>query len=120
MKIQPLQNNNPNTSFGAKISTPSVFEVTSMKIFHNDGVEGFKEVTKALLDKPIKATGAKGYKYYANIFGKQIMEKYPEIAKATEDIKNIVAQNPLISKLELEHRINPIIKKFGPTIDIIL
>ena len=113
MKIQPLQNTNPNTSFGAKISTPSVFEVTSMKIFHNDGVEGFKEVTKALLDKPIKATGAKGYKYYANLFGKQIMEKYPEIAK-----KNIVAQNPLISKLELEHRINPIIKKFGPTIDI--
>ena len=53
MKIQPLQNTNPNTSFGAKISTPSVFEVTSMKIFHNDGVEGFKEVTKALLDKSL-------------------------------------------------------------------
>ncbi len=118
MRIQPLQNNNQNPAFGAKISTPSVFEVTSMKIFHNDGVEGFKEVTNALLDKPIRATGAKGYKYFANMFGKQIMEKYPEIAKATEEIKNIVAQNPFISKMELEHKINPIIKKFGSTIDI--
>lgn len=99
MKIQPLQNTNQNTSFGAKISTPSVFEVTSMKIFHNDGVEGFKEVTKALLDKPIKATGAKGYKYYANIFGKQIMEKYPEIAKATEDIKILLLKIHLFLNL---------------------
>lgn len=119
MKIHYLRNNQ-EPSFGVKISTPSVFEVTSMKIFHNDGVEGFKEVTNALLDKPIKATGAKGYKYYADMFGKQILAKYPEIAKATEEIKKVVAQNPFIPKRELEQRINPIINKFGSTVDITL
>lgn len=100
-RIMKIQNNRNNINFGVKLDTAKVLEVTSMKIFRSDGIEGCKEVVHALNDKPIKAAGNRGYKYYAEIIGKQITEKYPQIAEATAKISEITSQNPNIKKAEL-------------------
>ena len=110
--------NLPN--FKAKIDTASVFEVTCMKIFKNEGIEGFKKVVNALRSEPIKATGHRGYAYHARITGDKIKNKYPEIAKASDEITKIINQNPDIKKKDLYEKISPIINRFGETLDIIL
>lgn len=109
-----------DTSFKAKIDTASVFEVTCMKIFKNDGIEGFKKVVNTLRSEPIKATGHRGFAYHARIMGDRIKDKYPEIAKASDEIIEIANQNPNIKKQDFYAKILPIIDKFGETIDITL
>lgn len=110
------KNNQP--SFGIKLNTASVLESTSMKIFKNDGITGFKEVTQAFSPKPIKAVGNRGYKYYAKMYGEQIVEKYPEIAAATAQILKIIRDNPDLKKAELYNKIRPIINSLGEEVDI--
>lgn len=109
---------NNNINFRAHLDTAKVLEVTAQKIFQSDGIEGCKEVLKALSDKPIKATGHRGYKYYAQEIGKKITEKYPEIAKATAEIKDIVKKNPKLEKKDLREKIQPLIDNIGHEIDI--
>jgi hypothetical protein len=46
------------------------------------------------------------------------MKKYPEIAKATAQIKEIIKNNPNLSKTELAQQIAPLLKGFGDKIDI--
>lgn len=84
-----MYNNNININFGARLETAKVLEVTAQKIFQSDGIEGCKEVVNALNSTPIKATGHKGYRYFAQEIGRKIISKYPDIAKATDEIKNI-------------------------------
>lgn len=115
MKIKPATNS-PN--FGVKLNTGSVLEVTSMKIFQNEGIKGFKEVTEALNPVPIKFVGNRGYRYYAKIIGEKIIKKYPEIAQATAQIREIAKNNPYFTKAELNQKIQPIIEKLGQEIDI--
>ena len=117
-RIMKIQNNRNNINFGVKLDTAKVLEVTSMKIFRSDGIEGCKEVVHALNDKPIKAAGNRGYKYYAEIIGKQITEKYPQKAEATAKISEITSQNPNIKKAELNKQVEPLIAKIGNVIDI--
>ena len=85
MLIQEISS--PN--FNAKLNTAEVLETTSQKIFYSDGTNGLKKVIFALNDKPFKATGAKGYRYYAKILGDKIMNKYPQIKEATDNIHKI-------------------------------
>ena len=100
--------NSPN--FGIKIKTESVFETTTQKIFYNTGTDGFKEVYLALGSN--KFPGHLGYAKQTEPIAEKIMKKYPEIAK--EIIKN----NPNLSKTELAQQIAPLIKGFGDKIDI--
>ena len=111
-------NNSPN--FGIKLDTGKVLETTTLKIFQSDGIDGWRDVFKALNDRPIKATGCRGYRYYAEKIGKQITEKYPAIKAASEEIKAIIDRQPDIKKLELKEKIRPIIEKIGFEIDITL
>jgi len=104
--------------FGIKLNTASVLETTSQRIFYNTGTDGFKEVIFALNDKPFKATGSKGYVYFAKVIGKQITDKYPEIAEATKKILKIYEENPDVKKAEVAKKIQPIIDKLGQTVDI--
>lgn len=60
-----MYNNNININFGARLETAKVLEVTTQKIFQSNGIEGCKEVVNSLQTIPIKATGNKGYRYYA-------------------------------------------------------
>ena len=89
--------NSPN--FGVRIKTESIFETTTQKIFYNTGIDGFKEVYLALGSK--KFPGHLGYAKQTEPIAAKIMEKYPEIAKATAQIKEIIKNNPNLSKTEL-------------------
>lgn len=105
-----------NPYFGIKIKTQSVLEATSMKIFHNTGADGLKEVYFAL--EGTKFPGHVGYKGHAEILGQKIINKYPEIKKATQEILEISEKYPLLNKIEFEKRIQHIVNRFGDTIDI--
>lgn len=113
-----VNNNSPNLNFGIKLDTGKVLEVTSLKIFQSEGIQGCKEVVNMLMDSPIKATGHKGFRYFAEQIGKKIMDKYPEIKKATDEIISITNKNPNIKKEELNSLVQPLINKLGKEIDI--
>ena len=113
-----IQNNISNINFNAKLDTASVLETTSLTIFRNEGINGVKHVVDALKINQKKATGSRGYKYFAQIAGERICEKYPQIAEITQEIKNLVIKNPKITKKELNKKISPIIEKIGETMDI--
>ncbi len=113
-------NNISNPNFNAKIDTASVLEATSMKIFKNEGTEGFKRVYNTFVEKPMKATGSRGYAYFAREIGEKIKSKYPEIAQATVEIQEILKTNPNIKKIDLQQKIQPIIDRLGEVIDITL
>ena len=115
-----INNNCPALNFGVKLKTTSVLETTSLKIFASEGTNGYKEVILALYDKPFKAAGSRGYRYYAEIIGKKIIDKYPQIKKATENIHQILKTEPNINKKDLNLRIQPIVDELGHEIDIIL
>ena len=105
-------------NFGIKLETAKVLEVTSQRIFTSEGLSGVSEVIQALSKEPIKATGSKGYRYFAIQTGNAILEKYPQIAEATAEINRITAQNPYITKTELNQKVRPLIDKIGKEIDI--
>jgi translation initiation factor 2 alpha subunit (eIF-2alpha) len=121
MQIQPLNNLNSSPSFGTKIKTVNVLEATTMKIFYNDGIEGIKDVVKTLNENSTKKSiGWRGYKYYAQNFGEQIVAKYPKIAKATNEINSIITANKNLKKKELFELIKPVVDKLGENVDITL
>lgn len=115
-----LVKNNSNINFGIKLETGKVLEVTSLKIFRSEGIEGAKEIVNILNGKPTNYScyGHKGFKYQAVQLGEKIMQKYPEIKTATHEILAITNENPNISKQELNKKIQPIINKIGNEIDI--
>ena len=113
-KINPIY----SPSFGIKIKTESVLETTAEKIFYNTGTDGFKEVYTALGNT--KFPGNLGYAKQTRPIAQKILKKYPEIAKATDEIKNIIKNNPNIKKSELAQKIQPIVDRFGETIDIVI
>jgi hypothetical protein len=120
MQIQAINNTKTNVNFGIKVKTANVLEATTMKIIYNDGIDGLKDIVKTFDTSTKKNIGWRGYKYYAQNIGQQITEKYPEIAKATEEIKEILKQNPEIKKKDLSNATKPIIDRLGETIDITL
>jgi hypothetical protein len=111
-----IKNSLNSPSFGIKIKTESVFETTTQKIFYNTGTDGFKEVYLALGSN--KFPGHLGYAKQTEPIAEKIMKKYPEIAKVTAQIKEIIKNNPNLSKTELAQQIAPLIKGFGDKIDI--
>lgn len=115
-----IQNNISNLNFNARLNTASVLETTSLTIFRDDGLNGIKQVVNELKINPKKATGWRGYRYFAQIAGEKICAKYPEIENATKQIKKIKKDNPKMTSSELYDRITPIIAQIGETIDIVL
>ena len=113
-----MQIKHSGLNFSAKLPTAAVLETTSLKIFDSKGTDGFKRVILALNDKPFKATGAKGYRYYAEKIGQKIMAKYPKIKEATDNIHSILKAEPNITKAELNLKIRPIIDEIGTEVDI--
>ena len=68
--------NTSTINFKAKLDTNAVLETTTLKIFHYNGTEGWKQVITALNDRPSKGIGSRGYRYYAKIIGEKIIDKY--------------------------------------------
>jgi len=105
-------------NFGQKYPTGRILEITSRKIFEPDGVMGYIETLKALHGNVPRYTGHLGYKRYAEIVGEKITAKYPEIAKATQDIIDIAANNRYIFAKDLKIKVQPILDRFEKEIDI--
>ncbi len=115
MKIQHTNNIN----FGTKVNTMHVIELTTLKMFEPRGFTGMTDTMKKLYDVP-KATGRKGYKYYAKLVGDKILEKYPEIKDITNTVNNLIKQNPDMSPKELHNKVCSLISKIGEEIDIVI
>jgi len=115
-----IQNNRQSLSFGTKLKTAQILEASTMKIFYSEGISGFKEITDKLSEKPIRATGFRGYKYFAENFAKQIIEKYPQLKAATEETRSIIESNPHAGKKALYEKIKPVIDRIGEEFDIVL
>ena len=113
MEIKSVKNS-PN--FGIQIKTTSILEATTQRIIYNSGIDGFKEVYFAFCKR--KFPGHPGFARQTRPMAEKILTKYPEIAKATSEINEIVKNNPNISKNELALRTKPIIERLGENIDI--
>ena len=111
-----ISNTKISPNFGVKIKTASVLEATTRKIIYNTGVDGFKEICFAF--GKTNFPGHLGYAKQAQPFVKKILDKYPNIAQAAEQINKIIKDNPEITKSELAKQVQPIIDKLGETIDI--
>lgn len=115
-----MQITNTKLTFGTKFSTVEVLELTTLRRINSECISAQKKFIDEFWDKPFKAAGNRGYRYYMQIIGEKIMNKYPEIAKATEDIQNYLKHNPEASKNDLKEFVKPITAKLGNEIDITL
>ena len=111
---------NTNISFGTKYPTGKILEITTRKIFEPDGVMGYIDTLKQLHGNVPKYTGHLGYKKYAEEVSEKILAKYPKIAKATEDIINIAEKNNSPFARDLKVLVQPVLDRFGKTVDIVI
>ena len=84
-------NNSSDINFGAKLPTVNVLETTCLRTMKSETIVDLKPVIDAFgrMDGK-KATGHVGYRYYIEQIGKDIVQKYPQIAEAPADIKSFI------------------------------
>ena len=109
-----------NISFGTKYPTGRVLEITTRKIFEPDGVTGYIDTLKKLHGNVPRYTGHQGYKRYAEEVSEKILAKYPKIAQATEDIIKIAENNKSPFARDLKILVQPVLDRFGKTVDIVI
>jgi len=109
-----------STTFEEKYQTSKILELTTRRIFDNDGMQGFIDTLKKVHGNVPRYTGHQGYRRYAAEAGNKIIEKYPIIAEATKRILEITEKEPNILPKELRERIQPIIKNLDNEIDIVI
>lgn len=116
-----IENNTSNLYFGVKLSTVNVLETTCLRTMTSETISDLKPVIDAFgRMNGKKATGHVGYRYYLKKIGDDIVQKYPQIADATRDIKSFIVNNPKASKSEIYNYSQQYIDKLGETIDIII
>ena len=114
-------NYDQSINFGTKIPTINVLETTCLRTMQSETISDLKPVIDAFgRMKGKKATGHVGYRYYLEQIGRDIVQKYPQIAEATVDIKSFMVNNPKASKGEIYEYSKQYIDKLGETIDIII
>lgn len=113
-----MQINSSQPNFCHKIKTINILEATSQKIIESDGIHELRYIIDTFT--PIKATGWRGYRYFLKNIGDRIIEKYPEIGNATQDIQAFIRKNPNVKKCELRQYCQKHIDELGETIDIVL
>lgn len=110
--------NSYNPSFGTKINTVKILEASTFKYIESDGIHELRPVIDTFWDKPFKAAGNRGYKYYINEITKKILEKYPAIKECADAILEFTQANPNAKKQDLQKFVQPFIDKLGKEIDI--
>ena len=100
-------------SFGIKYDTVKILETSTLKCIKSEGIHELRPVIDTFWDKPFKAAGSRGYKYYLQEIGRKITEKYPAIAEATNAILEFINKNPKAKKTDLQEFVQPIIDKLG-------
>ena len=111
---------NNNISFGTKFRTVNILETTTLRCIESDSVADLKPVIDNLWPKKMKNTGRQGYRFFLTEIANKINAKYPEIADATEKMKDFIANNPKAKKADLQKYSTPILEKIGKKIDITL
>lgn len=109
-----------NTTFGQKYPTGRILEITTRKIFEPDGMNGYIETLKQVHGNVPKYTGHLGYRKYAEEVSKKILAKYPDLAKATEDILEIANKNQNLFSKDLRPKVQPVLDRFEKEIDIVI
>ena len=109
-----------NISFGEKYPTARILEITSCKIFEPDGMSGFIETLKQVHGNVPRYTGHQGFRRYAKEVSEKILAKYPDIAKATEDICDIDKKNNSPFSKDLKILVQPVLDRFEKEIDIVI
>lgn len=104
--------------FGAKVNTINVLETTTLLNIKSETISELKPMIDTFWPVKLKATGNKGYRYFLNIIGDKITEKYPHISDASFELLEFKRKNPKATKKDLQEFVKPIINKLGETIDI--
>ena len=109
-----------NISFGEKYPTAKILEITTRKIFDPDGMTGYIETLKKVHGNVPRYTGHQGFRRYAEEVSEKILAKYPEIAKATEDILEIARINKTLFSKDLRVKVQPVLDRFEKEVDIVI
>ena len=115
MKINSVNNIN----FEAKVKTTHLLEITTQTMFEPDGFMGMTNTLKKIYPLP-KATGHRGYRYYAKLAGDKLCDKYTQIADATRLLKMFLKVNPNSSREKLQSYARSLASRIGEEIDVVL
>lgn len=110
--------NSYSPSFGTKFNTVKILEAGTLKFIESDGIIELKPVIDTFWDKPFKAAGNRGYRYYLQEISSKIYKKYPEIKESADAILEFTKTNPSAKKQDLQEFVKPIVSKLGEEIDI--
>lgn len=110
--------NSYSPSFGTKFNTVKILEAGTLKYIESDGIHELRPVIDTFWDKPFKAAGNRGYKYYLQEISSKIFKKYPAIKESADAILEFTTNNPKAKKQELQEFVKPIIEKLGKEVDI--
>lgn len=113
-----IKNSIAPISFGTKVRTAKILEACTLKYTESDSIADLRPIIDTFWHKPLKAAGNRGYRYYIKDIAEKIMQKYPEIKQASEDILRFAASNPEAKRPQMREFVKPIIQKLGEEIDI--
>ena len=117
MQIRNYEN---KINFGIKLRTVEILEAATGTVIQSENVAGIKNIVNAFQTKPMKATGCRGYKYYAQQYANIICDKNPKLSKLAEVVRNLKSENPYIKKSEIYAKIEPELRQLGELIDVSL
>ena len=93
-----IQNYDNKINFGIKLKPVEIIEAATSTVIQSENIEGIKNVVNAFHPKPMRATGFRGYRYYAQQYANIICDKYPELSNLAEIVRVLKSENPYIKK----------------------
>ena len=108
-----------STNFGVKVPTLHVLEITTLKVFENDGFAGMTNTLKKLYNVP-EYTGHVGYRHYAEIVREKILAKYNKIAEITNILNKELRKTPKMSKQDAHYKACSLAAQIGEEVDIVI
>lgn len=118
MQVYNNSNITPSINFGAKVPTVKVLESATLKLTESESVADLKPIIDTFWDKPFKAAGNRGYRYYLKAIADKITAKYPEIKSAVDEINIFAQTHPRATKADFKYIQKPLIDKLGAVVDI--
>lgn len=118
MQIHNNSNTTPSINFGAKVSTVKVLEAATLKLTESESVADLKPIIDTFWDKPFKAAGNRGYRYYLKVIADKITAKYPEIKKSVDEINTYAQSHPRATKGDFRYIQKTIVDRLGSVVDI--
>ena len=118
MQINNNLNTAPVINFGAKVPTVKVLEAATLRLTESESVADLKPIIDTFWDKPFKAAGNRGYRYYLKNIADKITAKYPEIKHAVDEINTYAQSHPMATKSDFRYIQKIIVDRLGSVVDI--